>query len=121
MKSAKVLVVEDERENLEILLRCLEQRGHAGVGAGSAEAAAQALEKSAFDLVMLDHVLPGETGMQALPRLRALTSAPIHVMSGYSDDETRRDAELLGASGFLPKPIELDGLYALLDSLPERA
>lgn len=120
MRSAKVLVVDDEGSNVEILLRCLAQQGHTGLGAGSAEGAVQALEKGAFDLVLLDHVLPGETGMQALPRLRALTAAPIHIMSGFSDDETRRDAELLGAAGFLPKPIELDSLFALLRALPER-
>lgn len=120
MKAAKVLVVDDERANLEILLRCLAQKGHTGAGAESAEEAARALSAGTFDLVLLDHVLPGQTGMQALPRLKSLTRAPIHIMSGYSDDDTRRDAELLGAAGFLPKPIELEALAALLDSLPER-
>lgn len=113
-------MVDDEGANLEILLRCLAQKGHSGVGAESAEEAARALAAGTFDLVLLDHVLPGQTGMQALPRLKALTRAPIHIMSGYSDDDTRRDAVLLGASGFLPKPIEHAALGALLDSLPER-
>jgi CheY-like chemotaxis protein len=120
VKAASVLVVDDERANIEILLRCLAQKGHAGRGAESAEEAVRALSGGSFDLVLLDHVLPGMTGMQALPRLKALTRAPIHIMSGYSDDDTRRDAELLGASGFLPKPIELEPLFALLDALPER-
>jgi len=118
--SAKVLVVDDETANIEILLRCLAQRGHSGVGAENAEEAARALAAGAFDLVLLDHVLPGTTGMQALPRLKALTRAPIHIMSGFSDDDTRRDAELLGAAGFLPKPLELEALFALLAALPER-
>jgi len=113
-------VVDDERINVEILLRCLAQKGHSGVGVESAEEAARALSAGAFDLVLLDHVLPGQTGMQALPRLRSLTRAPIHIMSGYSDDDTRRDAELLGASGFLPKPIEFEAVDALLAALPER-
>lgn len=120
MKSAKVLLVDDERANLEILLRCLAQKGHAGAGAESAEEAVRALSAGAFDLVLLDHVLPGATGMQSLRRLQALTRAPVYIMSGYSDDETRRDAELLGAAGFLPKPIEIESLLALLDALPER-
>jgi len=118
--SARILVVDDERPNIEILLRCLAQRGHAVVGAESAEDAAKRLSEGTFDLVLLDHVLPGVTGMQSLPRLKALTRAPIYIMSGYSDDETRRDAELLGAAGFFGKPIELEALFALLASLPAR-
>ena len=120
MRSAKVLVVDDERASIEVLLRWLTQKGHEGTGAESAEEAARALANGIFDLVLLDHVLPGATGMQSLPRLRALTKAPIHIMSGYSDDDTRRDAELLGASGFLAKPVELEPLHALLAALPER-
>ena len=118
---AKVLVVDDERENIEILLRCLGQKGHPGLGAGSAEDAARELAKGEFDLVLLDQVLPDTTGMQALPRLRALTHASIYMMSGYCDDETRRDAQLLGANGFLPKPIELEALFAAIAALPERS
>ena len=111
--------MDDERPNIEILLRCLADKGHTGLGAENAEDAAKALSAGCYDFVLLDHVLPGATGMQSLPRLRALTRAPIYIMSGYSDDETRRDAELLGATGFLPKPLDLPPLYALLASLPE--
>lgn len=120
MKSARILIVDDERPNIEILLRCLKQRGHTGVGAENAEDAANRLSEGTFDLVLLDHVLPGVTGMQALPRLKSLTSAPIYIMSGYSDDETRRDAELLGAAGFFAKPLDLDTLFATLAALPGR-
>lgn len=120
MVSARVLIVDDESQNVEILLRLLERAGHAGVGADNAEAAATALSSGVFDAVLLDHVLPGATGMQSLDRLRGLTKAPIYVMSGYSDEETQRDALLLGAAGFLPKPVEVPALMALLTALPER-
>lgn len=113
-------MVDDEPANIEILLRLLRQKGHDGAGAGHAEEAATALAGGTFDLVLLDNVLPGATGMQSLARLRALTKAPIHVMSGYTDDDTRRDAMLLGATGFLPKPIEVAALLAVVDALPER-
>ncbi|MDD5304808.1 MAG: response regulator [Elusimicrobia bacterium] len=121
MKSARVLVVDDERPIVEIVLRALAQRGHLGTGADSAEAAAAALSAAPFDLVLLDHVLPGTTGMQALPRLRALTKAPIYVMSGYTGDDTRKDVMLLGASGFMPKPLVIAEIFALLEALPEIA
>ncbi len=119
--SARILVVDDERANIEILLRCLGQKGHPGLGVGSVEDAERELSRGQFDIVLLDQVLPDTTGMQALPRLRALTQAAIYMMSGYSDDETRRDAELVGADGFLPKPIVLEALYDAIAALPERS
>ena len=120
VKSAKVLVVDDERAILEIVQRALAQRGHLATGADSAEGAASALSAAAFDLVLLDHVLPGVTGMQALSKLRTLTKAPIHIMSGYTGDDTHKDVMLLGATGFLPKPIDLTMLFALIDALPDK-
>jgi two-component system KDP operon response regulator KdpE len=120
VKAAHVLVVDDEPTNVEVLTRTLELKGHRGTGAGSAEAAANALAAAAFDLVLLDHVLPGATGMQSLGRLRGLTKAPIYIMSGYTDEDTRKDAMLLGASGFLPKPINVGDIFAVLDALPEK-
>ena len=120
MKAAHVLVVDDEHAIIEIVVRALAQRGHRGTGADGAEAAASALSAASYDLVLLDHVLHGTTGMQALHRLKALTKAPIHIMSGYAGDDTRRDVLLLGAAGFLPKPIDLAELFALIDALPEK-
>lgn len=114
-------MVDDEIQLIEVMLRALEQRGHLGTGAESAEAAHRALSAAPFDLVLLDHVLPGVTGMQALGKLRALTSAPIYMMSGYTGDDTRQDVMLLGATGFLPKPLDLADLFALIAALPERA
>jgi two-component system OmpR family response regulator len=121
MKAARVLVVDDERPLVEVLTRFLEQKGQRVTGVGSAEAAEAALSAGAYDLVLLDNVLPGATGMQALGRLRVLTKAPIYVMSGYTDDDVRKDALLLGATGFLPKPLETADLLALLEALPEPA
>lgn len=114
-------MVDDEPLNVEIIQRFLAGKGHEGVGAGSAEAAAASLEKGVFDLVLLDHVLPGETGMQSIGRLRGLTKSPIYIMSGFSDDDTRQDALLLGATGFLAKPLDMSALLAVIDALPERA
>lgn len=115
-----MLVVDDESLNVEMLKRALENEGHHATGAGSAEAAAAALSAGSYDFVLLDHVLPGATGMQSIGRLRGLTTSPIYIMSGYSDDDTRRDALLLGASGFLGKPIEINDLFRILKELPER-
>ncbi len=120
MKSAKVLVVDDEPLIREIILRLLAQRGHRGTAVESAAAAAAALSAAAYDLVLLDNVLQGTTGMQALGGLAKLTRAPIYIMSGYTGDDTRVDVVLLGAAGFLPKPLDFNSIFAVIDSLPEK-
>lgn len=121
MKTARILLVDDEPLLTEVLSRAFAAKGHRADAANDAEAAERALGEADYDLVLLDQVLPGATGMQSLGPLRARTKAPIHLMSGCSDDDTRRDAELLGASGFVPKPVDVRLVLALVDALPERA
>ena len=118
MRGARILIVDDEKTALEILMRYLGMKGHRVVGANSAENAAEVLKTGAFDFVLLDVVLPGRTGLQALAEFRTLTRAPIHVMSGQSDEDSRRDALLLGASGFFGKPLDLPRVLAVIDALP---
>ncbi len=113
--------MDDDRPTAEIAARFLKGRGHRIAAAGSAESGAAALAGGAFDLVLLDVVLPGKTGLQALAEFRTLTKAPIHVMSGNNDEDSRQDALLLGASGFLGKPLDLAAVAALADALPDRA
>lgn len=118
MTAARLLVVDDEAPNREILTRLLEQRGHRVVCADSAEDAGALLRRERFDLVLLDHVLPGATGAQALRQFLPLTTAPIYVMSGYVDEDFRKDALLLGAAGFLPKPLDFAAVDVILEALP---
>ena len=120
MTKARILVVDDEPGVYEILSRAFEAKGHSAAHAGSAEDAEKELERERFDLVLLDHVLPGATGMESLSRLGRLTKAPIHIMSGYTGDDSKTDALLLGAAGFVPKPLDLALLLSIIDALPER-
>jgi two-component system phosphate regulon response regulator OmpR len=121
VRDARILVVDDEPTSVEIFSRYMGTKGHRVVGAGSAEEAMDALRGGAFDLILLDIVLPGITGLQALAQLRRLTAAPIHIMSGQNDDDTRQDALLLGASGFFGKPLDLSAIVAAIEALPPAA
>jgi two-component system phosphate regulon response regulator OmpR len=121
MASARILVVDDEPSTVEIISRFLTAKGHRVAGAGSAEEAADLLRGGTFDFVMLDVVLPGRTGLQALAEMRKLTRSPIYIMSGMSDDESRKDAILLGATGFFAKPIDFGAVLAAVDALPPAA
>ncbi|HXT00392.1 MAG TPA: response regulator [Elusimicrobiota bacterium] len=121
MRSARILVVDDEPAAVEMLARFLENAGHRVEGARSAEDAVEALKNGSFDLVLLDLILPGMTGLQALAELKTLTRAPIHVMTGLNDSDTRKDVLLLGASGFFGKPLDLTAVLAAVDALPSPA
>lgn len=116
MKRANVLIVEDDRPSLEVVTRILAGRGHSVTGAGSAEEALAALDGASFDIVLLDLVLPGMTGLQALAEIKRRTAADVHLMSGQTDEDTRQDALLLGAASFLPKPLDLKTVAALVDA-----
>ncbi|MDE2140956.1 MAG: response regulator [Elusimicrobia bacterium] len=117
MRGASILAVDDERTSIEVLSRFFALKGHRVTGAGSAEEAAELLGRESFDFILMDIVLPGRSGLQALADFRKLTPAPIYIMSGDNDEEARRDALLLGASGFFGKPLDLGEIAAALDAL----
>lgn len=121
MRGARILVVDDEPAAVEVLSRFMEVGGHSVDGAGSADEAAAALRRRTYDFVLLDLIMPGRTGLQALAELRTLTRAPIYVMSGLNDGETRKDVLLLGAGGFFGKPLKLAEILAAIDALPPAA
>lgn len=117
MNGARVLVVDDEQMTVDILSRFLASKGHFVAGAYSAEEALDALKSSRYDMVMLDVVLPGRTGLQALADIRRLTTAPVYVMSGMNDDESRKDALLLGATEFFAKPFDFEQVLGAIAAL----
>ncbi len=113
--------MDDDLDSSELVARVLDSRGHRTTRAGSAEEAEDALKRGGFDFVLLDVILPGRTGLQALAALTKLTRAPIHMMSGQSTDDVLPDATLLGAAGFFQKPLDLDAVLAAITALPPAA
>lgn len=118
---ARVLLVDDDLDSSELVARVLDSRGHRTTRAGSAEEAEDALKRGRFDFVLLDVILPGRTGLQALATMTAATRAPIHMMSGQSAADVLPDATLLGAAGFFQKPLDLDAVLAAIAALPPSA
>ena len=102
-----VLVVEDEATIAELIAINLRHAGHDVCIAGAAEQARQVVNATLPDLVLLDWMLPGDSGLtlarqwRADPRTRAL---PVVVLSASLSDRTRDAALVLGASAALAKP-----------------
>jgi len=82
--SGRVLVVDDEDMVRGMLRRVFETAGLEVYEAASAEAARSVLERQPVDLVFLDHSMPAESGLAALPSLRARTRAPVVLFTGHA-------------------------------------
>lgn len=110
----RILIVDDEHATRAVLARLCEARGHTVLLAASAEEALALLPGESFALVLLDLSLPGRTGLEALGELKRGSSAFVALATGRDDEDTRRDAALLGADAFLPKPVDAAALDAVL-------
>ena len=113
----QILIVDDEAIVREILSRQLKAWGHEVILAASAEEALTLLEKEEADAVLLDNVLPGMTGLQALAEVRKRSRAAVILMTGHFDTEFEKDALLLGAAAVLAKPLDAEALRRTLESL----
>ncbi|MBI5538274.1 MAG: sigma-54-dependent Fis family transcriptional regulator [Deltaproteobacteria bacterium] len=112
-----ILVVDDDKAFASSLCRFLEKEGHQVEHASTGEQGVQMFSKRSSELVILDLVLPGLSGLQALEQIkRADDAAPIIVMTGHGSIETAVQAMRLGAMDYLTKPIDLEALTLKLDT-----
>jgi len=104
-----VLVVDDEEVVRRGYLRSLEgARCHVEAVANGDEAL-RALERQAFDVVMLDLRMPGMDGMTVLKTIKARwPESEVVVITGYPSVETAKEAVRLGAHDYLAKPVGPD-------------
>ncbi|MFO1282868.1 MAG: PAS domain S-box protein [Burkholderiales bacterium] len=120
----RVLLVEDEPVNREIVAILLEERG---VGFDVAEDGAQAVDlagRNRYDLILMDMQLPVMNGLEATERIRRLPHAdrtPIVAMTANAFDEDRGRCLAVGMVDFLAKPFKPDEFLRLLDRYLPRA
>jgi two-component system sensor histidine kinase RpfC len=109
-RKLRILVADDNPTNREVLGKILERGGHAATVVDDGEEALDAVEREAFDVVLLDRNMPGMGGMEALQAIRLITRAsgrlPVAMLSADVTPEAKREALEAGFDAFLPKPIE---------------
>jgi DNA-binding NtrC family response regulator len=106
-----ILVIDDEPNILTTVRRSLELEGYAVEVAGGGAAGLAKLVEHDIDLVLLDVMMPGETGLEVLPKLRtAKPETMVVMMSGNATIETAVQATKLGAYDFIEKPLSGDKL-----------
>jgi CheY-like chemotaxis protein len=119
MSRGRVLVVDDGELNRRVLVRALETEGHLAEQAADGRAALELLRAGAFDVVLLDLVMPEMDGYETLAAIKAddaLRHVPVIVISGIDElDSVVRCIEM-GATDYLPKPFNGALLRARLNA-----
>jgi DNA-binding NtrC family response regulator len=116
-----VLVVDDERPTRLLMERELPRAGYLVTSAESGEQALEHMRTRDFDVILLDLMMPGIGGMEALRRIHdSGASAEVVVLTGHPDVESAIQAMKLGAYDYLTKPFKLSELEEVLRRAAER-
>ncbi|MCX6217122.1 response regulator transcription factor [Spirosoma sp.] len=118
----KILVIEDERKLARFIKQGLEQHGHVADLTYSGSEGLDHIAGGLYDLVLLDLMLPGQTGFEVLQNLRAFgLTVPVMILSALSDPERVVQGLDLGAVDYLRKPFDFNELLARIRVLQRRA
>jgi DNA-binding NtrC family response regulator len=111
-----ILVVDDERNQREILGAILKTEGYKPLLAGSGEEAMQLLDREAVDLVLTDLVMPGMTGEELIDAVHSRNPGiPILLTSAYGTIQTAVDAIQKGAYYYFEKPVDRARLLLIIE------
>jgi two-component system, OmpR family, response regulator len=116
-----ILMVEDEPRVADFVRRGLRAEGWSIDHAATAEDALILLRDAAYDVVLLDIMLPGMSGEELCRHLRSSRNdVPILMLSALGSTEDRVNGLRHGADDYLPKPFDFDELIARIESLHRR-
>lgn len=101
-------IVEDEPSLRENLIDFFTIKGMRAVGFGSAEALYAALDEHSFDLLILDVLLPGDSGIEAAKFVRTRVDVPILVLTAHNNNQAHLSSLESGADMFLSKSAPLE-------------
>jgi PAS domain S-box-containing protein len=118
LSGLRVLVVDDESDAREVVSRALTECGARTAAVGSAREALEVLPDFKPDVLVSDIRMPGEDGYTLIRRIRALDSnaggLPAIALTALAHPEDRRRALTAGYQSFVPKPVEVDELAAVI-------
>ncbi len=120
---ATILVVEDEPSIQELIAACLQHAGHKVLRASSAEDAMRLINVNLPDIVLLDWMLPGMSGIRYAQRLRAderTKDLPIIMLTARSEEHDKVTGLDAGADDYLTKPFSPRELMARIKAVLRR-
>ena len=116
----RVLLAEDAKVNQEIMIHMLEKRGHSVVAVKNGREALSAMENERFDVVLMDQDMPELDGIEATRIIRQTEKEtdrhmPIVGVTGMALAGGREECLAAGMDDCLPKPFQVDDLYAAIE------
>lgn len=109
--AARVLVVDDEPEAVELLQEFLVAKGYDVIAAGDGAEAVQKVVEERPHLILLDVRMPKMDGLEALRRIREIDKeVGVIMVTGVNEEEIGRQAMALGAFDYIVKPLDLQYL-----------
>jgi DNA-binding response OmpR family regulator len=117
---AKVLVVDDEPNIREVVSLYLRRDGHAVVSAGDGDEALRLFQQTQPDLVVLDLMLPGLSGLEVCRRLQANRRVPLIMLTAKGEEEDRIVGLGVGADDYMVKPFSPRELAARVEAVLRR-
>ena len=121
MTNPHLLVVDDDERLRLLLSKFLEENGFSVTTACHAAAASKLLNSLSFDLVILDIMMPGESGLDLLARLRKEgNTSPILLLTAMGEVEDRLQGFRKGADEYLAKPFEPEELLLRIQAILRR-
>lgn len=118
----KVLIVDDEADYLETLVKRMRKRNVDITGVHSGEEALDWLAQNVVDVVVLDVKMPGMDGIQALREIKKqYPLVEVIMLTGHANVEVAIEGMELGAFDYLMKPMEIDELlYKIQDAFKKK-
>jgi two-component system, OmpR family, response regulator len=115
-----ILIVDDDAEIRNLLGRYLEKNGLRATTVADGRAMWQALDRGAFDLIVLDVMLPGDDGLTLCRTLRARSDIPIVMLTARGEETDRIVGLEMGADDYLAKPFSARELLARIKVILRR-
>jgi DNA-binding response OmpR family regulator len=115
---AKILFIDDDTNTLELMEKISQILGHQAITCPQADLAVQYALQVNPDLIMVDINMQEFNGFDVVRQLRqnvTQSETPILILSASDPDEDTNQALKAGASGYLPKPLTIDGLNQVLE------
>jgi two-component system phosphate regulon response regulator OmpR len=115
-----LLIVDDDHKIRELLARYLFEQGFRVTTAADTNAARAAMRGLSFDIILLDVMMPGESGLDLARELKGTTRVPICMLTARSESEQRIEGLEIGVDDYVAKPFEPRELLLRLRNILRR-